>query len=168
MIFYSDFSSSIVYLYSYMFIYNTTLILFFWVISTVFISANKTLSAFAGFNLSSSSIFLLTISLFSIAGVPPFTGFLSKIFILNLLINQKLAYLYFFLFLILFVGLYFYVQNMRFLHSSSYNSHLNIKFLSQNAVWLQYSYYAVLTAFFLIFGIFFIDDVILLFSWILD
>lgn len=168
MLFYNDFSASIVYLYSYMFIYNVTLILLFWVISAVFITANKTLSSFSGFNLSSSSLFLLTISLFSIAGVPPFTGFLSKIFILNLLINQKLAYLYFFLFILLFIGLYFYVQNMRFLHSSNYNSHLNIKFLSQNAVWLSYSYYAVFTAFFILFGLFFVDDIILFFSWVLN
>lgn len=168
MLFYNDFSASIVYLYAYMFVYNITLILLFWIISSIFISTNKTLSSFSGFNLNSSALFLLTISIFSIAGVPPFTGFLSKIFILNLLINQKLAYLYFFLFLLLFVGLYFYIQNMRFLHSSNYNSHLSIKFLSQNAVWLPYTYYAVIVAFFLIFGIFFIDDVLLVFQWILN
>lgn len=168
MLFYNDFSAAIVYLYSYMFIYNLTLILIFWVVSGVFITANKTLSAFSGFNLNSSSLFLLSVSLFSIAGVPPFTGFLTKIFILNLLINSKLAYLYFLLFLLLFIGLYFYVQNMRFLHSSNYDAHLSVKFLSQNSLSLHYTYYSVLTMFLIIFGIFFIDDILLIFEWILS
>merc|ERR1711924_205682 len=118
-----------------------------------------TLNSFSGFNLHSSSLFFLSISIFSIAGVPPFTGFLTKLFLINLLINQKLAYLYFLLFIILFVGLYFYIQNMRFLHSSDYNAHLGARFGSQAHIGLNYSYYSVVTCFILVFGVFCIDDI---------
>ena len=157
-----------VYLYSYMLIYNLTLILVFWILSSVFISQSKTINSFSGFNLSPSSVLLLSISLFSIAGVPPFTGFLAKLFVLNLLINQKLAYLYFFLFVLLFVGLYFYVQNMRFLHSSSYESHKNVHVKGQVFISTHYAYYAILVSFFLAFGVFFVDDLLLFTYWLLS
>ena len=166
MVFYSDFFSSSAYLYAYMFIYNISLILIFWILSTVLLHSTKTLNSLAGFNLHSSSLLFLSVSLFSIAGVPPFTGFLAKLFLLNLLINQKLAYLYFLLFLILFVGLYFYIQNMRFLHSSDFTSHLSVKYISQTSLNLSYVYYSVLVCYTLFFGIFYIDDILLLFIWL--
>lgn len=166
MIFYSDFFTSSVYLYAYMLVYNLSLILVFWILSTVFIASNKTLNSFSGFNLHSSSLLFLSVSFFSIAGVPPFTGFLTKLFLLNLLINQKLAYLYFLLFILLFIGLYFYVQNMRFLHASDYTSHLAAKFLNQKLVSLSYVYYAVIVTFFLFFGVFYLDDFLLVCLWL--
>lgn len=166
MILYNDIFVSTVYLYTYMFVYNLSLILVFWILSSIFISSNKTLNSLAGFNLHSSSLFIISITLFSIAGVPPFTGFLTKLFLINLLLNQKLAYLYFLLFIILFIGLYFYIQNMRFLHSSDYSSHETVKFNSQMYTSLGYSYYAVIMSFSLIFGIFYIDDVLLFFFWL--
>lgn len=167
MILYNDIFASTVYLYTYMFVYNLSLILIFWILSSIFISANKTLNSFAGFNLHSSSLLIISIVIFSIAGVPPFTGFLTKLFLINLLLNQKLAYLYFLLFIILFVGLYFYIQNMRFLHSSDYRSHQTVKFYNHMYVNLGYSYYAVLISFSLVFGIFYIDDILLIIFWLL-
>lgn len=166
MLFYNDTILTSVYLYSYMLIYNLTLILVFWVLSSVFISQTKTINSFSGFNLAPSSVLLLSISLFSIAGVPPFTGFLAKLFVLNLLINQKLAYLYFLLFVLLFVGLYFYVQNMRFLHSSNYESHKNVHLKGQVHLSTGYACYAILLTFFLVFGVFFVDDLLLFNYWL--
>jgi hypothetical protein len=70
------------------------------------------------------------------------------------------------LFLILFVGLYFYIQNMRFLHSSDFTSHLSVKYISQTSLNLSYVYYSVLVCFTLFFGIFYIDDILLFFMWL--
>ena len=166
MLFYSDIFTPTIYLYAYMFIYNVSLILIFWVLSSIFISANKTLNSLAGFNLHSSSLFILSLCIFSVAGVPPFTGFLTKLFLVNLLLNQKLAYLYFFLFLLLFVGLYFYIQNMRFLHSSDYSTHSSIHFYNQISLPISYAYYSVVICFMLVFGVFYIDDILLFFFWL--
>lgn len=166
MLIYSDIFTPTIFLYAYMLVYNVSLILVFWILSSIFITTNKTLNSFSGFNLHASSLFILSLSIFSIAGVPPFTGFLTKLFLINLLLNQKLAYLYFFLFLLLFVGLYFYIQNMRFLHSSDYSTHVSTHFHSQVVLSTSYSYYSVLLSFVLIFGVFYIDDILLVFYWL--
>jgi NADH:ubiquinone oxidoreductase subunit 2 (subunit N) len=104
--------------------------------------------------------------LFSMAGVPPFIGFFSKIFILNLLINSNLFLFYFLFFVLLFVGLYFYIQNMRFLHSSNL-SYSNKPYVINERSSVTLFYFAVLVMYLLIFGISYIDDILLLFIWIL-
>jgi NADH-quinone oxidoreductase subunit N len=160
------FYTSNVLLFSYMFIYNMTLILVFWIITSNLTSSMKTLYSFSSFSFDSHYLFFITVSLFSMAGVPPFIGFFSKIFILNLLINTNLFLFYFLFFILLFVGLYFYIQNMRFLHSSNL-SYSNKQFFMNERNNIAVNYFAVLTMFMLIFGIAYVDDILLLFVWIL-
>ena len=130
------FYTSNVLLFAYMFIYNITLILVFWIITSNLTSNMKSLYSF------------------------------SKVFILNLLINSNLFLLYFLFFILLFVGLYFYIQNMRFLHSSNL-SHSNKQFFMNERNSIAINYFAVLIMFMLIFGIAYVDDILLLFVWIL-
>jgi NADH:ubiquinone oxidoreductase subunit 2 (subunit N) len=101
------------------------------------------------------------------AGVPPFLGFFSKILILILLINSNFFLFYTFFFGLLFFGLYFYLQNIRFLHSTGLGklNYANVGFLRISSL------YYVLTIFFLfilIFGFSFMDDFILYFYWLLS
>ena len=160
------FYTSNVLLFSYMFIYNVTLILVFWIITSNLTSNMKTLYSFSNFSFDSHYLFFITVSLFSMAGVPPFIGFFSKIFILNLLINTNLFLFYFLFFILLFVGLYFYIQNMRFLHSSNL-SYSNKQFFMNERNNIALNYFAVLIMFMLIFGIAYVDDILLLFVWAL-
>ena len=123
----------------------------------------KTLYSFSNFGFDSHHLFFLTVSLFSMAGVPPFIVFFSKMFILNLLINTNLFLFYFLFFVLLFVGLYFYIQNMRFLHSSNL-SHNNKQHLFNERSLIALNYFSVVVMFILIFGLAYIDDILLLFT----
>lgn len=160
------FYTSNVLLFAYMFVYNITLVLVFWIITSNLTANMKSLYSFSNFSFDSHYLFFLTVSLFSMAGVPPFIGFFSKIFILNLLINSNLFLFYFLFFVLLFVGLYFYIQNMRFLHSSNL-SYTNKQYFMNERNTVPLNYFAVLLMFLLIFGIAYIDDVLLIFLWLL-
>jgi NADH:ubiquinone oxidoreductase subunit 2 (subunit N) len=162
----NTFYTSNVLLFTYMFIYNITLILVFWIITSNLTSNMKTLYSFSSFSFDSHYLFFLTVAIFSMAGVPPFIGFFSKLFILNLLINSNLFLFYFIFFVLLFVGLYFYIQNMRFLHTSNLSYSNKQYFLNErNNIFINY--FAVLVMFLLIFGVSYLDDVLLLFTWML-
>ena len=109
-----------IYLFAYMFIYNLSLISFFWTLFSFINIKLKTLYTFSEFTQNSFFVLNISILLFSMAGVPPFIGFFSKIFVMVLVINNYYFFLYFIFFLLLFLGLYFYMQNIRFLHSTNY------------------------------------------------
>jgi len=99
------------------------------------------------------------------AGVPPFIGFFSKLFILILLINNSFFIFYFLFFIVLFIGLYFYIQNIRFIHST------NLKIINKPYIFnirnsLYFNYVIINFIIFIIFGLYLIDDVVLFFSWI--
>jgi NADH:ubiquinone oxidoreductase subunit 2 (subunit N) len=76
------------------------------------------------FNTLSSTSYLpfLTVFLFSSAGVPPFIEFFSKVYLLNLLVEQDFSLLFYLFITLLIFGLYFYVQNLCFLHSTNAKS----------------------------------------------
>ena len=162
----NTFYTSNVLLFSYTFIYNLTLMVVFWIVSSNIISSSKSLYSLSNFSFDSPYLFFLTLCLFSMAGVPPFIGFFSKMFILSILINSNLFLFYFIFFVLLFVGLYFYIQNMRFLHSSNL-SHTNKPYLLNERNSIVLFYFAILITFMLIFGISYIDDILLLFIWLL-
>ena len=146
-----------------MFLYNSTLIVFFWTILSNVSTNLKTLYSFSNYSFDSSSLLFITVSLFSMAGVPPFVGFFSKLFILNIILNSNLFTLYFSLFILLLVGLYFYMQNLRFLHTSNYQ-HNDKPYLLNERVVLVYYYVSIVTMFFLISGVIYIDDILLIFN----
>ena len=78
-----------------MFIYNLSVIGLFWVFFSFVNSDIKTLYSFSLFSFDSFYLFFLTVLIFSLAGVPPFMGFFSKLFLLNILVNKNFYYLYF-------------------------------------------------------------------------
>jgi NADH:ubiquinone oxidoreductase subunit 2 (subunit N) len=101
------------------------------------------------------------------AGVPPFIGFLTKIFILTLITNNSFVLLYTIFFVTLFIGLYFYIQNVRFLHSTN-SGEFNYPYVNSSERLVPVFYY--FTVFFLtivILGVITVEDVLLLFTWYL-
>ena len=146
-----------------MIIYNIAIYAIFLTLFQFTHSSYKTIYSFV--DLGSSNFFskVLIISLFSMAGVPPFWGFFSKIFIFSLLCNSNFFILFPIFFILLFISLYFYIQNIRFLNSTSGSNFTPIVSLQQRVVPLYY--YLVLSFLFLIvFGVFYTEDLILLTS----
>jgi len=166
MIFLNDFFNSLIYIWSYTFIYNITLLLLF---LTLFQVVNTNLLVtYSLNNLGKSNYFtkIILLSIFSMAGIPPFLGFFSKLFILNLVVNMNFFIMFFFFFILLFLGLYFYIQNVRFLNST--NPHLYPFIYDKNLrTSTNYVYISLFLAIFLIVGPFFVDELLILFKWIL-
>ena len=167
MLFFNTTLDANIYLFTYMLIYNISLTIFFWTIFNVINTQFKTLNSFNGFSFNSFYVIVLTILLFSMAGVPPFIGFFSKLFIITLLVNNAFFILYTLFFIILLIGLYFYVQNIRFLHSTNFSS-LNYSYITNERHVLVYYYFTITFLFFFIFGTFYIDDFILLMYWLFN
>lgn len=155
-----------VYLFTYMFIYNVSLTSLFWSLFTVVLTKFKNLYSFSNFSFNYYLLLLLTVLLCSMAGVPPFIGFFSKIFVLTVLTNSSLVVLYSLFLFVLLLGLYFYVQNLRFIHSTS-RSITNSPFLKNERVIPVFYYFSMYVTLFLLFGVFYVDDLLLVFTWLL-
>lgn len=153
-------------LYFYMIFYNLTLIGFFWIINSSLISNLKTLHSFNTFSFNSFYLFFLTVFLFSLAGVPPFTGFFNKLFLFNLIFQNGFFLLYSLFLIILLIGLYFYMQNLRFLHSTNYSFSYK-PFLKVERSPLHLYYYLVIKFILLVNGVFLMDDFLLITIWFL-
>ena len=165
MLLFNNFLDTLIILFIYMFVYNLSLISIFWTLQQ-FVSFNfKTLYSFSDLKFNFYFVISLTIVLFSIAGVPPFLGFFSKLLILLILVNSNFFFFYIFFFGLLFFGLYFYLQNIRFLYSTgvgklTYANTFNLRITS------LYFNITFLISFFLIFGFLFMDDLVLYFYWL--
>jgi NADH-quinone oxidoreductase subunit N len=146
-----------------MVIYNIAVYSIFFTLFQFVHQNYKTIYSFL--DLGSSSFFskVLIIALFSMAGVPPFLGFFSKIFIFSLLCNSNFFILFPFFFILLFISLYFYIQNIRFLNSTVGSNFTPITEFNLRVVPLYY-YLTFLILFFLTFGLFFTEDLLLLIS----
>lgn len=154
-------------LFTYMFVYNTTLVVLFWSIMASLVNNAKSLYSFSSLSFDPYLLFFISVSLFSMAGVPPFIGFFSKVFILNLLVNSNFFLLYFLLFILLLVGLYFYMQNMRFLHSTNLSGSTKPTIFMTEKLSLSMLYFSISVLFVVTSGISYMDDLLLFFSWIL-
>jgi len=157
--------SHLVNVYIYFYIYNITLVTTFWIILTVISKQFLTLQSFNNFSFNSYYVFLLTLLLFSMAGVPPFLGFFSKLLVFVNNVNNDFFLLYSLLFIILFVGLYFYIQNIRFLHSTNYST-MNFTYLINERVSLVFNYFTIWVTTFLVLGSIAINDIDLFFQWL--
>lgn len=167
MIYINLFNDSNILLFSYMFIYNFSLIILFWTLFNSVLTNFKTLHSFQGFSFNSFYLTVITLIIFSMAGVPPFIGFFSKLFILTLLINNSFVLLYTLFFVLLFIGLFFYIQNIRFIHSTN-TAELSFQNLNSTERIIPIYYY--ITIFFLtllLFGLIYIDDLLLIITWFL-
>lgn len=161
------FNDSNVLLFSYMFIYNISLTILFWTLFNSVLTNFKTLHSFQGFTFNSFYLTIITLIIFSMAGVPPFIGFFSKLFILTLLINNSFVLLYTLFFVLLFIGLFFYIQNIRFIHSTN-STETNYTILNNNERIIPIYYYITLNfIILLLMGLVYIDDILLIFSWLL-
>jgi NADH-quinone oxidoreductase subunit N len=149
-----------------MVIYNLSLYLVFSTLCQFLSTDVSTLHSFSSLGMNNFYTKVLIIALFSMAGVPPFWGFFSKIFIFTLLCTSNFFILFPIFFSILFVGLYFYIQNIRFLNSTALSDFRpTYEFNTRNTP--LYYYITFLVLFFLIFGVMFTEDLLLYVSWIL-
>jgi NADH:ubiquinone oxidoreductase subunit 2 (subunit N) len=149
-----------------MLIYNLSLFLVFATFFQFMHSEFKTLHTLL--DLGSLNFFtkILIIALFSMAGVPPFWGFFSKIFIFSLMCSSNFFILFPPFFFLIFIGLYFYIQNIRFLNSTAGSDFTPIVEMGVRSTPLYY-YLAFLGSFLLTFGLFYTEDLIMFFSWVL-
>ena len=157
---------SLIILYTYLLTYNLSLIILFWTFHQFIILNFKTIYSFNDLKLDFFFTTVLTLILFSIAGVPPFIGFYSKLLILLLLMNSNFFFFYIFFFGLLFFGLYFYIQNIRFLYSTAKGKidYTHLEFMRKTSLYYMYSFVLI---FVLIFGLILMDDIILYFYWLL-
>jgi NADH:ubiquinone oxidoreductase subunit 2 (subunit N) len=102
--------------------------------------------------------------LMSFAGIPPLLGFVSKFLIFLIFFKKSIWFLIVFFSFLNFFVIYFYIQNFRFLVSRfNYNNLLvSLNFLNSNSLVLMVCFFN----FFNLFGILFIDDLILFFNFI--
>ena len=161
-----DFLHTMLLLLTYMVIYNLTSFLLF---TTILQSAGtniKTLFSFSNFGSTNVLTKVLSLTLLSLAGVPPLVGFFSKIFVFVLISNSHLTILFIPFFILLFIGLYFYIQNMRFLNATNAPTVTSVTELSLRSNFTYFSL-TIPMCFFIIFGFCYIDDLLLTSLWIL-
>lgn len=167
LVFILDSTTNLLLIWSYMFIYNFTLLVIFY---SIFQVVNSKLTTLVNLNQLTSDTFLtkvLIISLFSMAGVPPFWGFFSKLFIFNLLNNFNFFILFIFFFVLVFFGLYFYIQNIRFLNATNSTNFFFVFNNNLRVVPLFYNLTNLLT-FFIVSGFVFTDDLFLVIIWLIS
>lgn len=166
MIWFNEFNDVILLLWSYLFIYNLALLVIFTTLFQLTNSRVNTLYSLSDLGSTGTLTKLLVVSLFSMAGVPPFWGFFSKVFIFLLLLNSNFFIFFIFFFILLLTGLYFYIQNVRFLNPTSAPRSISTIELNVRRVPAFY-YLTYVSSYFLIVGFFFTEDLFLLLTWIL-
>jgi len=154
-------------MFTYLSVYNFTLAFLFWVMLSVLTLKLKTLYAFNNFSFSSYNIFLITVILFSVSGVPPFAGFFTKLLVFILNIANSFFLFYTLFFVIVFLSLYFYIQNIRFLHSTNYQTN-QVPYVGNERLILTFFYLSILLLIILVSGFILFDEISLIFLWILN
>jgi len=122
----------------------------------------KTLYAFNNFSFSSYNIFLITVILFSVSGVPPFAGFFTKLLVFILNIANSFFLFYTLFFVIVFLSLYFYIHNIRFLHSTNYQSN-QVPYVGNERLIITFFYLSIFLLIVLISGFILFDEISLIF-----
>jgi len=156
-----DFVSNLMSLLFYMFIYNYTLFVIFWVLQLFIITKFKTIYSFSELKYNFFFVIAVTICLLS---MPPFMGFFAKILILITMIGSNFFFLYALFFVLLFFALYFYAQNIRFLFSTASNT-LNYSFsinLRSPSIFFVCTYFSL---FLLTTGFLYLEDFFSFFLW---
>jgi NADH-quinone oxidoreductase subunit N len=129
------------------------------------LSKFKSLNQFKEFNSYNFLMYTLVFSLLSMAGIPPLLGFTGK-FLAILFLTLKSQYILIIIVTVLNIfGMYFYIQNLRFVVKKTKSSILNYKNYYIN---INYSLTlnAIVLNFFNIFGILFLSDLIIVLNYI--
>ena len=150
---------------TYMLFYNVAVFLLFATLMQVNVSVMQTTYSLASLSNLNSASKTMIISFFSMAGVPPFVGFFAKVLVFVNLTNSNFFILYMFFFPLVFFGLYFYVQNIRFLNSSKVLTTPSTH-VPQLRSLVSINYLIVTSLFVLIFGMFYVDDVYFYTLWL--
>lgn len=163
MLFSYDYTQTLLLVISYMLIYNLTSFLLFSSILQFMNTNFKTLYSFASLGPSNFFTKVINIAILSLAGVPPLLGFFSKVFVFVLLSSSNLFVLFPPFFVLLFIGLYFYIQNLRFLNATS-PSTLNQPIELGLRVNFLYFSFTLPVLFFVVFGFCYVEDLMLFVS----
>lgn len=154
-------------IFSYLLSYNVGVSVLLFMFFTESVATKKTLNTFATNKYDYFNTLLGTLSLLSLAGVPPLLGFFMKLFLLILVSHDSLFLLYPLFLIILLTGLYFYVQNIRYIHSLK---PIHTDKLSFNIGMIQ-SYkkyeYTLIATFFISIGVVFMDEFLVIITWLL-
>ena len=162
-----DHSETLILLWFYIIVYNLSLILALISISQLTLSELKTIHIFTYTGLDTTVSRSITIALLSMAGVPPFLGFFSKMFIFIMISNSNLLVFSAIFFLILLISLYFYMQNIRFLNTSK-NTSRSISFNGSVRILPNYLRISTVIVTFLVIGFLIVDDfMLIILPWIL-
>lgn len=148
----------------YLVIYNFTNLLTFYTILHNSSKSFKTLYSFSLWGIGNPTAKFLAVAILSMAGVPPLLGFFAKLILFVLLGESELFLLFPAYFTLLFVGLYFYVQNLRFLNSTARSYSAPSAAVSRQLT-PAYLLIASFICFVLVFGFSFFDDFHLLSLW---
>ena len=144
-------------------VYNFSLILFF--ISLSLIVSSRATTTFYLANLPHYSLLnkVTLISLFSMAGIPPFVGFFSKLLIFVILSNSYMFTLFPAFFTLLFSGLYFYLQNLRLVLTNDTSKTPSILYIQDLNTKLPITITLLMLSItsFILFGVFFLEDSLL-------
>ena len=150
----------------YLVIYNLTLLILFIFIFSLKPALVKTILLFELARLDFFYLVSFSIIFLSLAGIPPFLGFFSKLFILSCLVFSNFWGLFILLFILLFISLYFYLQNIRILYQSTAQE-VSLFSLTYNPLTPSLVSWVIIWNTFLTIGWFYLDDLILLiFFWI--
>lgn len=166
MVFISESFSNITLTWTYLSVYNSSLVVVFYVLFQLSLVQLKTTFSFNSLTMGGPYVKLVVMSFFSMAGVPPMIGFFTKIFLFLLICGAGLAVGFPFIFTVLFTSLYFYIQNVRFLNASNTS---NTPFLYEQSVRTVPTFFTITysLAFFLTFGAAYLDDSLLVVRWTL-
>lgn len=144
------------------------LVVFMLIISVILLtnlSKFKSLNQFKEFNSYNFILYSLIFSLLSMAGIPPLLGFTGK-FLAILFSIFKSQYILIALMTILNIfGMYFYIQNLRFVVKKNKSSILNFKGYYVNINY-AISLNIIILNFFNFFGIIFLSDALIILNYI--
>lgn len=144
------------------------LIVFMLIISIILLtdlSKFKSLNQFKEFNSYNFILYSLIFSLLSMAGIPPLLGFTGKFLAILFSVFKSQYILIIFMTILNIFGMYFYIQNLRFVVKKNKSSILNYKNYYVNINY-AISLNIVLLNFFNFFGILFLSDFIIILNYI--
>ena len=153
------------YLFNYLFIYNLNMVCFVTLI-LLFTDSLKFLNNLIILNYSNWIKQCLLILIFSFAGIPPFLFFFYKLNIVYFLFSIELKWVLF-LYLLLFVGLVFYLQIVRYL---MWINPTKLKIFPIGLLYVNYVNLLFTIIIILInsFGLVLLDDLLIIFLFVSD